>query len=282
MATDDDAVDEKPRHKFAGLKKKKHASSKKRRSCCDIPTKDGEGRVKPVGLFSCHTPGRLPGTHRCCYAQTMDMDFFQAQNDLQQGGAQGPTLCPRSWQSPATRLKFLGVVALASTACQRARVPAAGLAGAVRGFSLEGPQCGHYTSGLSAREPPKVSRAASKHHLQRRQVRKGLRERRRAPPDPETETSPRQEPGFRDEETLKGLRARCGQSPSASRRATPRPQWAHMRRCCASRNLHPGRSADEKKKYRGVPQARARPVRHWLFTSTKVRNPHVPNNARCV
>ena len=28
---DDDAVDEKPRHKFAGLKKKKHASSKKRR-----------------------------------------------------------------------------------------------------------------------------------------------------------------------------------------------------------------------------------------------------------
>ena len=50
----------------------------------------------------------------------MDMDFFQP--DLQQGGAQGPTLCPRSWQSPPTRLKFLGVVALASTACQLAAV----------------------------------------------------------------------------------------------------------------------------------------------------------------
>ena len=46
----------------------------------------------------------------------------RAQPDLQQGGAQGPTLCPRSWQSPPTRLKFLGVVALASTACQLAAV----------------------------------------------------------------------------------------------------------------------------------------------------------------
>ena len=35
-------------------------------------------------------------------------------------------------------------------------------------------------------------------------------------------------------------------------------------------------STDEKKKY-GVP-----PASWWLFTSTKVRNPHVPPNARCV
>ena len=46
----------------------------------------------------------------------------QAQPDLQQGGAQGPTLCPRSWQSPATRLKFLGVVALLSAGLQLAAV----------------------------------------------------------------------------------------------------------------------------------------------------------------
>ena len=50
----------------------------------------------------------------------MDMDFFQP--DLQQGGAQGPTLCPRSWQSPATHLKFLGVVALLSAGLQLAAV----------------------------------------------------------------------------------------------------------------------------------------------------------------
>ena len=35
-------------------------------------------------------------------------------------------------------------------------------------------------------------------------------------------------------------------------------------------------STDEKKKY-GVP-----PAEWWLFTSTKVRNPHVPRHARCV
>ena len=46
----------------------------------------------------------------------------QAQPDLQQGGAQGPTLCPRSWQSPATHLKFLGVVALLSAGLQLAAV----------------------------------------------------------------------------------------------------------------------------------------------------------------
>ncbi len=34
--------------------------------------------------------------------------------------------------------------------------------------------------------------------------------------------------------------------------------------------------ADQKKKY-GVP-----PAEWWLFTSTKVRNPHVPRDARCV
>ena len=33
---------------------------------------------------------------------------------------------------------------------------------------------------------------------------------------------------------------------------------------------------DQKKKY-GVP-----PASWWLFASTKVRNPHVPPNARCV
>ncbi len=54
----------------------------------------------------------------------MDMDFFQP--DLQQGGAQGTTLCPRSWPPPKNaaswRSSFLGVVALASTALQLAAV----------------------------------------------------------------------------------------------------------------------------------------------------------------